>query len=317
MQSFSKYLLFFFLGISLSACSQKKEIMQNPNITANNIVEEITKRVNHYDYEPLYLINYNINNSYYELLINDIPVSNNFDKGYESLGTADEINPYILKKGDQTITINLYSIEETELGINSGVELELSCVNNKIKYSDTGQRNLFNYKSQPIKDKQSAIIKTSFKIENIPYQNIGWSESHDLRMMDKIELKKKVISYYKYIQEIIQKKDVDKVAQISYNKLIDQSVSQYLTRDEIQEMWEEFSTVINSEAIEFFPNDECELMFYGDGKLVGLKHSPIKNNKLRGTSGFICKYKENGKWKGFDFSYLLHIPKGKTEFEVY
>ncbi len=57
MAQFSKYLLFFFLEISLSACSQKKETMinQNSNITTDSIVEEISKQVKviHQDFKTL------------------------------------------------------------------------------------------------------------------------------------------------------------------------------------------------------------------------------------------------------------------------
>ena len=29
------------------------------------------------------------------------------------------------------------------------------------------------------------------------------------------------------------------------------------------------------------------------------------------------KFKREGKWVGAELDYLLHIPKGKTEFEIY
>ncbi|MCW3162485.1 hypothetical protein [Chryseobacterium oryctis] len=59
MAQFSKYLLFFFLGISLQSCSQKKEnIIQNANVTSKNIVEEIAKEVKYYPVEENYGIRY-------------------------------------------------------------------------------------------------------------------------------------------------------------------------------------------------------------------------------------------------------------------
>ena len=49
-----KAVLTLFLLLSLQSCSQKTMITQNPNITADNLVEEIAKQVKHYNYEPIY-----------------------------------------------------------------------------------------------------------------------------------------------------------------------------------------------------------------------------------------------------------------------
>ena len=52
-----KAILTLFLLLSLQSFSQKTMITQNPNITANNLVEEIAKQVSHYNYEPIYIMN--------------------------------------------------------------------------------------------------------------------------------------------------------------------------------------------------------------------------------------------------------------------
>ena len=45
-----KAVLTLFLLLSLQSCSQKTMITQNPNITADNLVEEIAKQVKHYHF---------------------------------------------------------------------------------------------------------------------------------------------------------------------------------------------------------------------------------------------------------------------------
>ena len=65
-----KAILTLFLLLSLQSCSQKTMITQNPNITANNLVEEIAKQVSHYNYEPIYEVYFEFGYCYIELYIN-------------------------------------------------------------------------------------------------------------------------------------------------------------------------------------------------------------------------------------------------------
>ena len=68
-----KAILTLFLLLSLQSCLQKKETMitQNPNITADNLVEEITKQVKHYPSEKVYKIRYSNDNCYFEMFIDN------------------------------------------------------------------------------------------------------------------------------------------------------------------------------------------------------------------------------------------------------
>ena len=95
------------------ACSQNKsQIMQNPQITADNIVDEITKQVKYYDYEPVYQIEFTINHCYAEILVNDILIYKSYEEEGES--TTESINYSILSKGDQRITIKMYATEQNK-----------------------------------------------------------------------------------------------------------------------------------------------------------------------------------------------------------
>jgi len=105
-----KKIAFLFLGVSLMACSQKKETMinQNPTITAGNIVAELNKQVKHYDKEPAYLISYERIMCYMEILVNDVPVYKEFDEPLSS--GAFEISQAVYKSGIQKITYRLYPL---------------------------------------------------------------------------------------------------------------------------------------------------------------------------------------------------------------
>ena len=45
--------------------------------------------------------------------------------------------------------------------------------------------------------------------------------------------------------------------------------------------------------------------------------SKKKDKGFQGASALLCKFKREGKWVEAELDYLLHIPKGKTEFEIY
>lgn len=298
-------------------------IKQNPEINASNIVEKISSQVKHYPKEPLYQIDFTINHCYAEILINDLIVYKHFDD--DGLGTAEDFNYSVLENGLQKLTLRMYATDRNKLFLqNSGIEIEIGSYDNTNKYSIEAQEdNLFNYSTPVDKDglfteKGKTYYETTqtFNLPNVPYHNIGWSESQDLRQMNKADLEKKILAYYKEIQEIIKNNDKDMIAKISYNKMRDQFVSQYGSKEEIQEAWDEVLEIYSSNDIEFSPLEDYELVFYGDGKLVGLQSKKMDKN-FRGKSALYMKYKKDGRLVGIDFYYLLHIPKGKTEFEVY
>ena len=315
------------LFTNTNSCSQTNKnnmiIKQNPDINASNIVEKISSQVKRYPKEPLYQIDFTINHCYPEILVNDMPAYKDFKIG--SGGTARMINYNILKAGSQKITLRLYPTIDNKVFLqNSGIEIEIGSYDNTNKYSIEAQEdNLFNY-STPVdkdglfteKDKTYYETTQTFTLPNVPYHNIGWSESQDLRQMNKVDLEKKILAYYKEIQEIIKNNDKDMIARISYNKMRDQFVSQYGSKEEIQEAWDEVLEIYSSKDIEFLPIENYELVFYGDGKLVGLQSKKTDKN-FRGKSALYMKYKKDGRLVGIDFYYLLHIPTGKTEFEVY
>ena len=95
-----KAVLTLFLLLSLQSCSQKTMITQNPNITADNLVEEIAKQVKHYPSEPQYVMHYFNGVCNFEIYINDFKVVKSFNN--ESFKTSKRINPFLLSKNKKT-----------------------------------------------------------------------------------------------------------------------------------------------------------------------------------------------------------------------
>ena len=317
-----KAVLTLFLLLSLQSCSQKTMITQNPNITANNLVEEIAKQVSHYNYEPIYQVDFEFGHCYIELYINDILAYKNYGKGGSSSFT---INPYLLNFSNQTIKLRMYATEEFgEFLNNSAVKLGIGSYDNQNKFSiEKQQSNLFIYQTPEDENgffkyagKEYFEQTVTFTLPEVPYKIEGWKDSQDLRNFDKKLLEQKVLQAYQMIQKSFKERDLDGIAQFSFNKMKDQAIAQYFDQEEVQEGWEELISIAGADNLEFYPLENYELVFYGEGRLVGLK-SKKKDKGFQGASALLCKFKRDGKWVEAKLDYLLHIPKGKTEFEIY
>ena len=319
-----KHIIFTLLVLTaFQSCSQPTPVNQNPNITANNLVEEIAKQVSHYNYEPIYEVYFEFGYCYIELYINDILAYKNYGEGGGS--SSFTINPYLLNFSNQTIKLRMYAREEFgEFLNNSAVKLGIGSYDNQNKFSiEKQQSNLFIYQTPEDENgffkyagKEYFEQTVTFTLPEVPYKIEGWKDSQDLRNFDKKLLEQKVLQAYQMIQKSFKERDLDKIAQFSYNKMKDQAIAQYFDEEEVQEGWEELISIAGADNLEFYPLENYELVFYGEGRLVGLK-SKKKDKGFRGSSALLCKFKREGKWIEAKLDYLLHIPKGKTEFEIY
>ena len=317
-----KAVLTLFLLLSLQSCSQKTMITQNPNITADNLVEEIAKQVKHYPSEPQYVMHYFNGVCNFEIYINDFKVVKSFNN--ESFKTSKRINPFLLSKNNQ-LKIILYPRDSVnKLNLQAGLDLKVNSYENTDRFSiEKQQSNLFIYQTPEDENgffkyagKEYFEQTVTFTLPEVPYKIEGWKDSQDLRNFDKKLLEQKVLQAYQMIQKSFKERDLDKIAQFSYNKMKDQAIAQYFDEEEVQEGWEELISIAGGDNLEFFPLENYELVFYGEGRLVGLK-SKKKDKGFRGASALLCKFKREGKSVGAELDYLLHIPKGKTEFEIY
>ena len=308
--------------LTFQSCSQPAPVNQNPNITADNLVEEIAKQVKHYPSEPQYVMHYFNGVCNFEIYINDFKVVKSFNN--ESFKTSERINPFLLSKNNQ-LKIILYPRDSVnKLNLQAGLDLKVNSYENTDRFSiEKQQSNLFIYQTPEDENgffkyagKEYFEQTVAFTLPDVPYKIEGWKDSQDLRNFDKKLLEQKVLQAYQMIQKSFKERDLDGIAQFSFNKMKDQAIAQYFDEEEVQEGWEELISIAGADNLEFFPLENYELVFYGEGRLVGLK-SKKKDKGFRGASALLCKFKREGKWVGAELDYLLHIPKGKTEFEIY
>ena len=318
-----KHIIFTLLVLTaFHSCSQPTPVNQNPNITADNLVEEIAKQVKHYNYEPIYEVYFEFGYCYIELYINDILAYKNYGEGGGS--SSFTINPYLLNFSNQTIKLRMYAREEFgEFLNNSAVKLGIGSYDNQNEFAiEKQQSNLFIYQTPEDENgffkyagKEYFEQTVTFTLPEVPYKIEGWKDSQDLRNFDKKLLEQKVLQAYQMIQKSFKKRDLDGIAQFSFNKMKDQAIAQYFDEEEVQEGWKELISIAGADNLEFYPLENYELVFYGEGRLVGLKSK--KKDSFEGASALMCKFKRKGKWIEAKLDYLLHIPKGKTEFEIY
>ena len=308
--------------LTFQSCSQPTPVNQNPNITADNLVEEIAKQVKHYPSEPQYVMHYFNGVCNFEIYINDFKVVKSFNN--ESFKISERINPFLLSKNNQ-LKIILYPRDSVnKLNLQAGLDLKVNSYENTDRFSiEKQQSNLFIYQTPEDENgffkyagKEYFEQTVAFTLPDVPYKIEGWKDSQDLRNFDKKLLEQKVLQAYQMIQKSFKERDLDKIAQFSYNKMKDQAIAQYFDEEEVQEGWEELISIAGADNLEFYPLENYELVFYGEGRLVGLK-SKKKDKGFRGASALLCKFKREGKWVGAELDYLLHIPKGETEFEIY
>ena len=313
------------IAIIFNNCQTDKKqtnMSQNTEINSKNIKEKILQNVKHYSTEPQYVMHYFNGVCNFEIYINDLKIVKSFNN--ESFKTSEKINPFLLSKNNQ-LKIILYPRDSVnKLDLQAGLNLKVNSYENTDRFSiEKQQSNLFIYHTPEDENgffkyagKEYFEQTVTFTLPDVPYKIEGWKDSQDLRNFDKKLLEQKVLQAYQMIQKSFKERDLDKIAQFSYNKMKDQAIAQYFDEEEVQEGWEELISIAGADNLEFFPLENYELVFYGEGRLVGLK-SKKKDKGFRGASALLCKFKREGKWVGVELDYLLHIPKGKTEFEIY
>ena len=335
-----KTILTLFLLLSLQSCLQKKETMitQNPNITADNLVEEIAKQVKHYPSEKIYGLGYSNNNCYFDMFVDGIRAYRYPGRGVVG-STAIEINELLFHSGKHTISYKmypLYTLEErgvtttqNTLVDNSYVALDVYSYNLKdknardISYAEYTTPNIAikNAQGDTISYKFAGSGKTyyegSFEVElDVPYQlQPPFATAQDLRKMDQKQLMTKLLAKYKEVWQIYKNRELDNIARIEFDMLKDYAVSHYATKEVIKKNWDFLYDNYKNTSFEMQPISNYKLEFFADGKLVALMLD-TKDNKIRGNTALWIKLKDEENTPVF-FNRYFYIPQGETEFKVY
>ena len=216
------WFLWVFVLVAFQSCSQPAPVNQNPNITADNLVEEIAKQVKHYPSEKVYKIRYSNDDCYFEMFVDGIRAYRY--PGRRVIGsTAIEVNKLLLYSGKHTISYKMYPLYTLEEGggtttqntlvDDSYVTLEVCSYDLKneeaadISYAEYATPNIAikNAQGDTISYKFAGAGKTyyegSFEVElEVPYQlQPPFATAQDLRKMDQKLLMTKLLAKYKEV----------------------------------------------------------------------------------------------------------------------
>lgn len=331
-----KIVLNLVILISLQSCSQNKnQIMQNPNITADNIVENILKQIKHYPKEPIYGMHHEVEKCYFEISVNDMPAFRNFDF---NVPDAFEINNTVYRKGKYTVKYKLYPVGKNENYLETynhlvdDTQLKLSLYsydkNNKgvddvehIKYGapQIETKVTPDYSTYKFEGSGKTSYEGSFDINvDVPYDlTPTFEKAQDLSKIDKKELEAKVLKEYQKIRQIYLNKEKDNIAKLVFDRLKDDLIADYATANKVKAAWNQLDEIIIKGDVDILPIEKYKMQFFANGKLVALIKDG-SDSETRGGNALVCKVK-SGEFKGsiFEIKHFLYIPQGETEFKVY
>ena len=322
------------MSVVFHSCSQPTPVNQNPNITADNLVEEIAKQVKHYPSEKIYGIEYSNNDCFFDVFVDGLKVYTNFNRA-EAGNSGTEINHLLFHSGTHSVTYKLFPIYHLEeYGITKNTLTDYSdLILNLYFYDLKGDvsREVTYPEHQVPKVKVTSQGDTiykfagsgktyyegSFEVElEVPYQlQPPFATAQDLRKMDQKLLMTKLLAKYKEVWQIYKNRELDNIARLEFDMLKDYAVSHYATKEVIKKNWDFLYDNYKNTSFEMQPITNYKLEFFADGKLVALMLD-TKDNKIRGNTALWIKLKDEENTPVF-FNRYFYIPQGETEFKVY
>lgn len=218
--------------------------------------------------EPFYELEIKIANCNIELLINDIPVFSHYENG--SIAVDYPINDAILSSGKQSIEVNILSgLEHKNISKFAAIELKLFVKEANIEAS--GRSLVYELPMIDFKEKNLPIYKNVYSfIANVPYKNVGWGNSIDLKKLDKNLLIEELEELLQKTMSIYNSRNEKEYEQFFKNRTAEHNKSFYLTTDEIKENNDSIFYGL-PEKIESIGKSLYKLVFYGSDKLVSLQ----------------------------------------------
>ena len=343
-----KVLLILLSICTLTSCAQKKQKPEKQieksimipypkefkDITAENYVENILFRVKKHDKHIKYFIRPTQTNCIFEVLVNDIPIYNEYT--LEKIASPVSINSEILKSGVQTITVRMYPIGDaikdaygkgetiSTLQRNSNVSIKV------VKYDafnisdELDDEIIVMQHNSPTNNKTDEFLGDGLPFyeytftfnAHVPYDLGGYyDEGEDLTKFDKKELQDATLKYYNNLKKVFKDNDKDIFAKVNFADDLRIAESCYKDEQYLKKGWDWFQNVIKISDKDFFNIEKgTELQFFGNGKVVALRHPTINpiDKRLRGKSAFGFLHKEDGRRKAKFIGLFLYLPKGAT-----
>ena len=242
------------------------------------------------------------------------------------LGTAIDLNPYVLKNGKCKIKLQIFPLfrrGDTLVTVENIMRCNLF-FGSYIRNKETDK--ILNYKADvalpivaPKEDVPYFEQEWEVEITDLPYELEGWSKGQDLRKWDKKELEKKVVAYYQKLWRILNNGEGERYMDLW--KQADQELMFYDYETDYDSIYKEESEEIKKNCTDnMIYLEDYEMKLYAEGKLVCLErktHTREFNNysplDIKGWSPLIRKGRKSG---AEDFPVKLYLPEGSNEFVI-
>ncbi|PKB41918.1 hypothetical protein AX016_0072 [Cellulophaga sp. RHA19] len=252
----------------------------------------------------IYYLHYNFNADF-EIIFNGVSLIRN-----NKIGVVNDyqyLNPYINKKGVQTLSLKIKPQEKDDLL----TENYLKNISIDIYYSENDENPPFKLvKKCELKsiEKPLKIFIDSWTFEaEVPYSLVGLENSQSFLDKDQNKLLEKVIEKYSNVKNIINNGDTLKYLEI-YKKSREREMnSMYYDVSKQKEYLNSLSKRVLSSKGFMQPISDYKLFIHPNGKLVQLVNS----------NGSTPLYSIDDKGKRKSYGLILHQLKGANELEVY
>ena len=242
------------------------------------------------------------------------------------LGTAIDLNPYVLKNGKCKIKLQIFPLfrrGDTLVTVENIRRCNLF-FGSYIRNKETDE--ILNYKADvalpivaPKEDVPYFEQEWDVELTELPYELEGWSKGQDLRKWDKKELEKKVVAYYQKLWHILNNGEGERYMDLW--KQADQELMFYDYETDYDSIYKEESEEIKKNCTDnMIYLEDYEMKLYAEGKLVCLErktHTREFNNysplDIKGWSPLIRKGRKSG---AEDFPVKLYLPEGSNEFVI-
>ena len=242
------------------------------------------------------------------------------------LGTAIDLNPYVLKNGKCKIKLQIFPLfrrGDTLVTVENIMRCNLF-FGSYIRNKETDE--ILNYKADvalpivaPKEDVPYFEQEWEVELTDLPYELEGWSKGQDLRKWDKKELEKKVVAYYQKLWRILNNGEGERYMDLW--KQADQELMFYDYETDYDSIYKEESEEIKKNCTDnMIYLEDYEMKLYAEGKLVCLErktHTREFNNysplDIKGWSPLIRKGRKSG---AEDFPVKLYLPEGSNEFVI-
>ena len=242
------------------------------------------------------------------------------------LGTAIDLNPYVLKNGKCKIKLQIFPLfrrGDTLVTVENIMRCNLF-FGSYIRNKETDK--ILNYKADvalpivaPKVDVPYFEQEWEVEITDLPYELEGWSKGQDLRKWDKKELEKKVVAYYQKLWKMLNDGDGERFMKLWEKADDENAIYDYDT--EIDETNKSEIADIKKHCVNrMIPLEDYEMKLYAEGRLVCLErktHTREFNNyfplDLKGWSPLVRKGQVRG---GAEFPVKLYLPEGSNEFVI-